>query len=378
MNSLWKILSYFCNIIPTTNIIAFNSFPDYSDNTYAFCKMLSERSIDKKYNFVWLLLEKNNIPIVKELLKKDGIKSKVYYRLSIMGFWTFVRARYVFITHGFFDKIILKQHPDKIINLWHGMPLKLLGASEKRGEACSYNSNYTIASSVLYQKIMAEAFAINESNVLVTGQPRCDLLFKESDWFESVGIEKDRFKRIGMWMPTYRKSIIGDIRIDGNYIEGGISILREVDLDILDKDLRDANILLLIKIHPMDVLNLKSFNNYTNISIIKASSFKSQLYPLLGTCDFLLTDYSSVFIDYLILKKPIAFVMNDIDTYKKNRGFYFENIEEVLPGPILRTYEDLIEFIKTPTFYCSNDIFNIYNKYHDNMASERIINQLKL
>lgn len=372
---LRRLISFLASLIPTKNIILFHSFPDVADNSFAMCRYLHLKGIDKQYSFVWLLSDYDKRDASASVLEKSGINAKLVKRISFRGIWMFIRARYVFETHGLFDDIHLKQYSDKVINLWHGMPLKLLGASEQRGNACSENSNYTIATSSLYQTIMAEAFAFDKSKVLITGQPRCDLLFEQSDWFDSVGINPTIYSKIGIWLPTYRKSIIGDIRTDGDYNDHGVSFLDEPDLRKLDGFLRSQNILLLLKIHPMDALQNVSFDGYTNLILIKPQEFHSQLYPLLGACDFLLTDYSSVFIDYQILHRPMGFVMNDINSYKNSRGFYFDDIEKALPGSVLSNFNSICDFIKNPV-YSESEVD--YNDFFDNKSAERICDFLNL
>ena len=364
-----KIFSFLASLIPTKNIILFHSFPDIADNSYAMCRYLHSCGIDNKYSFVWLIAEYNKKDIFQKNLEKNGIKAILVKRLSFMGLWYYIRARYVFVTHGLFDAIHLRQFPDKVINLWHGMPLKLLGASEKRGIPCSSNSNYVVSTSHLYQKIMAEAFSISIEKVLITGQPRCDLLFEATDWFDSVNIKRNNYRKVGIWLPTYRKSILGDVRVDGDFNDHGVSFLDENELRKLDNYLVSNNLLLLVKIHPMDALQHVNFIDYTNLIFIKPKDFHSQLYPLLGACDFLLTDYSSVFIDYQILHRPMGFVMNDIESYKYSRGFYFDDIVKALPGPILSSFEMICEFIEHPT-YVDSEI--IYNDFNDNKSSKRI------
>lgn len=366
---LRKISSLIGSQIPTTNIIAFCSFPDYSDNAWAFYRYLYSKEVGKKYKFVWLIIDKTAIESVRDMMIKDNLVSKVIYRKSIRGIWTFIRARYVFTTHGLFDFLSLKQHPDKNINLWHGMPLKLLGASEAGKKSSSTNSDYTIATSRLYQTIMSEALDKDLDHVLISGQPRNDLLFEETEWFKINKINRERYSKIGIWMPTYRRSIKGELRIDGSYTEDGISFLGLTKLREFDKFLSKQGVLLLVKIHPMDALQKADMGKYDNIIFIMPQDFHLQLYPLIGSCDFLLTDYSSVFIDYQILKKPIGFVMNDLDAYKNSRGFYFDNLVESLPGPILSDYYSLCDFIQKP-YFKECDIN--FNDFYDNKSSERI------
>ena len=363
------------NRISTTNIILFHSFPDLSDNSYAMCCYLHKINIDKQFTFVWLVSGIKTVSEYRSILSKDGIDALVVKRKSVKGIWLFIRARYIFVTHGLFDAIHLTQHSDKIINLWHGMPLKLLGASEERGIPCSTNFNYVISTSPLYQRIMAEAFATSPNRVLITGQPRCDLLFDKTDWFYIANINKDNYRRTGIWLPTYRKAIDGDIRVDGEYNDHGVSFLGEEEMKNLDSFLQSEKTLLLLKIHPMDALQNASFDDFKNIILIKPQEFHSQLYPLLGSCDFMLTDYSSVYIDYMILSRPIGFVMNDIESYKYSRVFYFEDIEKALPGPIISNYDSLCGFIKSP-FVLTNEVD--YNEFFDNKSSERICDFLHL
>lgn len=71
----------------------------------------------------------------------------------------------------------------------------------------------------------------------------------------------------------------------------------------------------------------------------------------------------------------MGFVMNDIETYKNSRGFYFKDLEMVLPGPILSDYNMLYDFTQAPS-YIEKDIN--YNHYFDNNYSKRICDILRL
>ena len=368
-----RIVSFLCDFVPTANIICFSSFPDYSDNAYGMYRHMLKRGINKKFKLVWVVVDKSRLAEIDKQIKTDGSNIEVVRKYSLKAVWVYIRSRYVFETHGMFPALHLKQHADKHICLWHGMPLKKIGASY--GEACSINCNYTVASSSLYQKIMAEAFAKPLDRVLVVGQPRCDLMYEDTDWFETVGIDRKKYNKIGIWMPTFRKSIVGEIREDGEFNDHAVSFLEESDMRHLDESLRENNMLLLLKIHPMDALQNSSFDCFSNIILIKPKDFHSQLYPLLGACDFLLTDYSSVFIDYQILRRPMGFVMNDIDSYNNTRGFYFDNIEKVLPGPIISTMEQFSSFINNLGVLDKGIVFN---DFYDNCSAERICGFLGL
>ena len=360
-------MSFLLNLIPTSDrIFLFASFPDYTDNSYAMYSYLQKR-YGKRCKCIWIFQDKESLE------RHKGVKA--YSKYSLPSFYYFARARYVFFTHGLYS--FLKMRNKKVVNLWHGMPLKVIGLMDtNHGGNDPTRADYLIATSPFFQDVMARSFkGIPIENVLLTGQPRNDMLFEKSDFFEKRGIDTGLFKSIGVWLPTYRKSIIGDIRKDGVFNGNGISFLGFEELKRLDTFLKACRQLLVIKLHPMDALQNVEFCDFSNIIVVKPQEFDTQLYPLLGASDYLLTDYSSVWIDYCILKRPIGFVMNDIEEYRNSRGLTIENLDEQLPGKIIDSYEKLTEFIKEPPAFESKHLA-IYNSHCDNKSSERLADRL--
>ena len=197
---------------------------------------------------------------------------------------------------------------------------------------------------------MAQSFDINEKAVLMTGQPCNDSLFAKHDVLSKLGIQKDKYNKIVMWMPTYRKSAIGDIRIDGDVDSFGVATVLSKHRNELEKLLNSLGILLLIKPHPMDILCQGEFIQTNNIKIIKNENLENNdivLYDLLAEMDSLLTDYSSVFIDYLVTGRPMAFICDDLDAYSNSRGFCFNPPEEYMPGELINNFEQLKNYFVT-------------------------------
>ena len=180
-------------------------------------------------------------------------------------------------------------------------------------------------------------------------------------------------------MPTFRQSIIEGMGIDGEVNDKKISLLSLSNLDILNKTLETNSDLLLVKLHPMDILNNQKFKKYSNIIILKSDDLNDldvQLYSLLGNCDVLITDYSSVYIDYEVLNKPIIFAMDDFESYKNSRGFVFEdNLENYMPGTVVQTEGEFLELIKNQDFKIVKSKAEL-NKYKDNKSCERIMKEL--
>ena len=371
-----KIVIFFISILDkliskNNNYVVYNSFPDISDNSFALFLYILDNYPEKKN--IWLvkhLTSKKCESLINEysingnyiLVKRDSFKGIFYY----------LRAKYVFFTHGLFAGAkISKQHC--VINLWHGMPLKKIGLLEKN--EISQKSKYAIATSGFYQNIMAEAFGMKNEDVLIVGQPRNDLMFKKKDYLSNFGINRCNSMKIVLWTPTFRQSIRGDIRLDGLFSEN-LPLVKLNDLEVLNEFILSINSFLIIKLHPMDVLNNQVFANFSNIKIIKSKdleNFNIQLYSLLGSADILLTDFSSIYIDYLLLNRPIGFVGDDFDEYSKSRGFIFDNPEEYMPGVKIRSLEDLKTFlyntlILNQDLYLENRVL-INNKLNNEFAN---------
>jgi CDP-glycerol glycerophosphotransferase (TagB/SpsB family) len=378
MKSIIKLISKLISlIIPTSKVLVFHSMPDYSDNSYAVYQHIINSTQYSNYELVWLISIKEKVKDLKKILEQTNQQTLVVYQYTIKACWYYYRAKYIFCTHGVFNDLTLYQN-NKFINLWHGMPLKVIGYMDKfqKGQY-PIRVDITIATSEKFKTIIAKSFHIDEEQVYLIGQPRNDLLFEQTSFFEKYNIDTKKYTKIGIWLPTYRKAIFGEFRIDGNYNEGQISFLGLNDLDLLDNFLQKSGILLILKRHQMDVLQMYSFPKYNNILILKTLNLNIQMYPLLGNTDFLLTDYSSVWVDYEMLKKPIGFVMDDIKEYENSRGFTIDNLNQMLPGPILSTLEQLKNFlINTDKYiYETGDLFN---KYKDNLSSTRLLEKLQL
>lgn len=363
----------FSRIIKRDSVMLFSSFPDYTDNAYALFQYISGSKQYDHYLKVWVLSDKTGYKACKKDILSKNSNTKVVFRFSLLAFWYFFRAEFVFCTHGLYSFWDISQR-DKLINLWHGMPLKRIGSMDPAKHGVNKTkAHYLIATSEIFRELMSKSFNnLDLSRVLLVGQPRNDLLFQKTDFFSKRNIQRTDYCSVGIWLPTFRTSIIGETRTDGISTNDTISFLNIADLQDLNIFLSEIKILLIVKLHPMDILQTVDFPLFTNIMIVKQNDFSFQLYPLLGATDFLLTDYSSVWIDYDILDRPMGFVMNDIDEYQKSRGLTFDNISEVLPGPILSDLESLKSFLKTPETY-KKETQNKFNLYKDDQACYRLM-----
>lgn len=366
---VYILIDIFSYIMPKNDkLLVFNSVPDYSDNSYALYKYCKKNL--HNYRLVWLAKRP------EEILKKND-NLEIYSRISLKGIWYYTRAKYVFFTHGIYDnKIFIKNK----ICLWHGMPLKRIGYLSETETSLPPKMEKAISTSEYFQNIMSKAFNLDKTEVLITGQPRNDLLFEETKFYFKNKIDKKNYNKIFIWMPTFRKAIV-NWQSNGIVQKDYISILPFDKLEELNNLLEKKFFLLIIKLHPFDILQNEQFRDFSNIIVLKNEDLvkiDEQLYPLLGSTDALITDYSSVWIDYEILNKPIFFAIHDYEEYRNSRGLLFEDFPNISPYPVIKSYNELVEFIVKYEKIDLNkkEITDKYNKYKDNKSCERIVKYL--
>lgn len=326
--------------------IIYHSFPDVSDNSFSlFCYIINNNDTYKNIWLVDTISEKEKyIQLIHNYTKSDNFS--IIKKNSFLGIYHYCKSKYIFHTHGFYNNVPLSKKQVNV-NLWHGMPLKNIGFLDTN--KIVPKSNYVIATSKLFKKIMSQAFDIKESKVIVSGQPRNDLLFsKKFSLLDVIDIPLTSFKKTILWMPTYRKSNIGDVRTDGK-VNKMNDFLEKSYLSKLNVFLSEISTVCFIKLHPMDYMNVEDFEKYSHIHFIDNSNFINKgisLYSILNSTDLLLTDFSSIYIDYLLLNKPIGFVFSDYDAYFNSRGFVFENPKEYMPGEVITARNNLIPFLE--------------------------------
>ena len=345
------LLNRLNSFIPKADIILFNSFPDLSDSSWALYSYIlnNRRDIVNNYKLVWSTSEDANLYAQKLDRLFPNNSNKVIRKKSIVGLLTYFRAKYVVTTHGYFGGSGSVKN-QKHIELWHGMPLKTIGNGLKQQSSTGFgiDADITFATSDVFRDIVAEAFGINNNAVYITGLPRNDLLLREGKGLSSMGIIS-KYKKVIMWMPTYRKSIVGDVRSDGDENGFGIKEILYDNFSLLNDILISEEYLLIVKPHPMDALANENLPSSDNVMIIRDYDLQchdASLYSLLADSDLLITDYSSVFVDYLITGKPIAFACSDMKEYADTRGFFFDNVEDYMPGELLTTKDAFFDYLK--------------------------------
>ena len=224
--------------------------------------------------------------------------------------------------------------------------------------------------------IYARNFAIDKSKVIPLGIPRNDFYSKEHLDKEFVSNLKAEFekiypnikgKKIVLYAPTFREH--PEYNAVFNYF----------NIEEFIEELGDEYILC-IKLHP----NYNKFTDKENqidleelsyrYNIVNFTDYKDEQ-KLFLISDILITDYSSVMVEYTLLKKPIILFAYDLDNYLENeRGFYFDYRKRV-PGNIVKNTDELIDVIKNKNFNLKNleEFANFQFDYFDEFSSKRIL-----
>lgn len=328
--------------------LVFSSFPEFSDNSLMILRSVIQQEIHAKC--IWLVNDVKNLPAIKEKANKYiGINTdKIVFvkKNSILGIYHFLTAHFVFETHGMFEQFPLLPWQKKI-NLWHGMPLKRIGRLS--GNPIKLKMDATISTAPIFDEVMATSFEIPTDKIMKIGQPRNDLFFEPTKMnFELLFNNKNRTIA---WLPTYRQSDVGDVRVDGVQEVDSVGGISKSALEKLDQVLIVQHINLAIKLHPMDILNdqLGEFDQFTNIKFLTKKNFANlniEVNDFLNATVGLITDYSSVYFDYILTGNPIGILQLDKNSYAGGRGFVSDEVAQEFEGINISSLTDFINFIE--------------------------------
>lgn len=358
------------------NIIVIESHNDFDCNGGAFYNYLVKKGINKTYRIVWLIKNK----------KPKSLPENVYafniYRASLRKNIFICRAS-IFLS----DDIVTDKVKEKQISIYctHG------GCTFKnvKGKIIVSDSvDYILSSSSKYDPFMCDNYSIPYPNrkMLHFGFPSNDIFFETHD-NEFDKLSTTKFDHYFLWMPTFRKG--GGIGRNDSNKEYALEIPLIEDLEqliTLNDYLKKNNSILTIKLHPMQEINYNRLpSDMSNIFIIdgiKAKELGLDSYAMMASSDVFFSDYSSASYSFLLLNRPIGFVIDDINEYKV--GFTVDNIFDYLPGMLIHNLDEFISLLEN--YYSGCDYYKSSREkmaswmyeYIDGKACERLADFLNL
>ena len=374
-----KVLEKFINIFtkrkPLKNTIIIESHNDFDCNGGAFYNYLIKNSYNEKYKIVWRVRKK-----VKEKLPKN-VTCVPLLGPSFRKAYYICTAKYSLYDCDGCSKL---RNDQIVVYCSHGAG----GFKNAKGKLnIPETVNYLLVQSYNYAPIQAEQWSIspNDKRIISIGFPAQDTFF-DNDKSELKKIIKKEYKKIILWMPTFRKG--GGInRNDSNKEQKlGIPLIESInDYKKLNNTLNKKNIFLIIKIHPKQDLSTLGISDLSNIKVLTGETVKKlhiDNYNLIKCSDALISDYSGAAYEYLQLNRPIAYVLDDIEDYKI--GFVVDDIHKLMAGNEIYNYDDFIDFIDEVANGTDKykkrreELCGYIYEYHDGNSCERLAKLLNL
>lgn len=316
-----------------------------------FGAWLGERFADNSKQLFIEACDRKNLRAVW-ITKSESVLKEIHdmgYEAYMWGtpkaVWTQLRAGYAIVSNGISDLEHTFLGRSVIIDLWHGIPLKKVVYDNKyekdwdspkqklRDKLINVplGKMYFVAPSEMFIPIYQSAFRRKREQIICLGQPRSDIFFADN--------KPDKYfpdKKIILYCPTHRNE--GAERVELSKI---------FDLERLEKFLDESGYYFVIKkhfYHRMEVENLEAYPH-----IIDITNEDMDIQRLIMETEILITDYSSIYIDYLLLDSPLLFYCYDYEHYLANdREMYFE-YEDVTPGVKAKSFDELLGQLKEVT-----------------------------
>ena len=312
----------------------------------------------------------------KKVFSKIKDKENTTYAWSIKGFWYFFKSTCVVIQNGdaklFFFPLLLNPKTKFVLNLWHGIPLKKLNRQVKEYQKRRFSFQYQSLSALVVcsefeRLLMASCFYMDLDKIWVTGTPRNDKLLSLQTP-NSVAHLKN--KNIVLYAPTWREY--------GN--STSFFPFDNFDETRLVSKLKSNDQYLLLRGHRLEIgLVLQEYSTLiksTDRIIIADQNSFPDVNDLLKVTDILITDYSSIYLDFLLRDKPINFIPYDIDKYTDYRGFLIDYNSNT-PGPKISTFDEFLDHLDHSSL--DNNHISLKNRFHrftDTKAQDRIFGKL--
>lgn len=348
----------------------------YNDNSKYLFEYVSQKL--PGITAVWLSRKKNITLHIR------GRGFKAYHFYSPRGIWYALRAGIAIFSVGYSADIpgFCISPSKKLIQLWHGAFLKNFGVLDQKPKDTNQRAfphiqnlsltkiilflyNYLFQTQIknishmaykleLYQsythifslspiikKEYVDSFGIPKDQtdkVVITGFARDDILVNNKSTYKNrvFGIIRGIHKSggsVGFYLPTHRQ-------------EGQEEILKTIveNLKTSIKMLEENKIFILVKLHQFHQFESSS-ENLKNVIFITDQEIDGDVYPYLSMTDFMVTDYSGIYFDYLLVDKPIIFLIYDFDQYTNiDRDFYFP-YEKITAGPKVLLWNQLVPTI---------------------------------
>ncbi|WP_395692174.1 CDP-glycerol glycerophosphotransferase family protein [Nocardioides sp.] len=321
LHTLRVVLRALSHVVPQSHSVVVSASPETEGNGVETAAALLRGYAGR---VVWL---RDRGPVPAEVAVLAAQDLVLVPKASLRGLWAYLRAEAVLFTHGLYGSPRpVARKP--VVNLWHGDGPK--DVTPGRGVGALIASTWFVGSTRLFSPWQASLFGVRPERVLLTGNPRTDRLWDPPP--------ADRLERLGItgpfvvWMPTFRRPRpVGAVQVVGTVADEADDGLAALVPELLAR-LRERGLQLVVKPHPMDA----DRRRWPGAVVVEEPDLVAAgvtIYGLLGASAGLVTDYSSVWVDYLLLDRPLAFLVPDRDTY--DRPLHPPDVLDWVPGEVV-------------------------------------------
>ena len=343
-------LFYISKLIPRKkNIWVFGEANGFNNNSkYLFFDILKSRT---DITAIWI----GDNDVVKTLSSK-GLPAEKRY--SIKGLYYCLVAKIYFVSSTPGDINFYTSGGAIVINLWHGVGWKAcLWSNPMHYRYDNMNKFQKFAhlinnphlyfkpdivlstSKEMTKKFFSPMFRVDESKCIEAIYPRCQFMLQEKSLIKEHVREfenkanldlinsLENYEKVIIYAPTFRDS--------GNdfLVESGI------DYSDLNDYCRERNYLFIIKCHPATKFSSVELDGLSNIMYLDR---RFDLYLIMPFSDIMISDYSSIALDYLLLDKKVIFYPFDLKQFKAQcRNFCFDYLDSIKEASIVYEYENL-------------------------------------
>ncbi|MCF1619444.1 CDP-glycerol glycerophosphotransferase family protein [Tetragenococcus koreensis] len=321
------------------NIILYESFhgKGMTDNPFAIFKYLLNNPNYKNMKHIWVLNDYENNEYYNYYKKFANVE---FVKTHTKKYFCYLVSAKYLINSVSFPPYFVKKEEQVYVNTWHGTPLKTLG-KDMEGSITQHSNlqrnflqtDYILSPNEFTSEKIVYSHDINDiytGKVLENGYPRIDNIFYESQVLESNFPILKGNKKLVLYAPTWRGEVGKVDDIVFQIVQSITDIVENINIDEYE---------FLVKVHPLVYKYIEGME-FEEITLIPNWADTDEL---LHYVDVLVTDYSSIFFDFLVTDKPIIFYLYDKDEYLASRGVYLDL--DNLPGSICYTTEDVSKSI---------------------------------
>lgn len=337
-------------------------------NPLALFQQLMKDKEFKNYTHVWSIKSLDNIPA-----EYRNLSNVLFVKRDTDLYMRYSSSAKFIITNSKLSKHITRKPDQKLLDTWHGTAYKTIGGHDSASPLGFKNANkvFLTTTNILtpnahMSNIQPDCYQfkhVYSGQMAEIGYPRIDSTIniksmEKRQLADDLDVNLD--KPIVLYAPTWRGTYSNNV-YDVSKLQNDLMKLSKLDIQLIFRG------------HHLTEKHIKGKLN--NIKVVPPSIDSNKL---LGVVDLLITDYSSIFYDYLVTDKPIIHYLYDLEEYKRTRGLYF-GVDE-LPGDVAYTIDEVVKFINQDleAGYKPSERYKIAKQqfcpHEDGHVSDRVIN----